>query len=385
MAAADRIATADSFLLERLKTLDHNASIDWNGKTLLELAARYPVAGLEPRELAAEVENFIWANDVSMEEYVSHLMDRKGMRKALPKAARYSAWVAAESIALEMEATGSYTRNYAALKLVHARQSAGGDAGNTGCGLKPSVDYVFIDEAQDLPAVVLKALKQAARRCVLLAGDADQSIYQPGFSFKRTGIDTGGRTRILRSNFRNTVQIHELAERYRSIDSCHDHENSPEAFRDGPVPELFRGTDRKALLELLVQRLKLFIDTLGYEAQNIGILVPSNDDIAFIRGRLAPLDLALANIREPDFSFDSTGQVRICTLHSAKGLDFPVVLLFMDRPPFFGSGYDEESVDRMSANLVYVALTRAMDHLNVFTLEKPGCHALESLVRAFEA
>jgi hypothetical protein len=400
MAAADRIATADSFLLERLKALDHNASIDWNGKTLLELAARYPVAGMEPRELAAEVENFIWANDVSMEEYVTHLMDRKGMRKALPKAARYSAWVAAESIALEMEAAGSYTRNYAALKLVHASQNAGGDAGgtaasipgavgntggSTGGGLEPSVDYVFIDEAQDLPAVVLKALKQAARRCVLLAGDADQSIYQPGFSFKRTGIDTGGRTRILRSNFRNTVQIHELAERYRSIDSCHDPENSPEAFRDGPVPELFRAPDRKALLELLVQRLKLFMDTLGYEAQNIGILVPSKDDIAFIRERFEPLDISLANIREPDLSFDSTGQVRICTLHSAKGLDFPVVLLFMDRPPFFGSGYDEESVDRMSANLVYVALTRAMDHLNVFTLEQPGCHALESLARAFEA
>jgi superfamily I DNA/RNA helicase len=274
-----------------------------------------------------------------------------------------------------MEATGSYTRNYAALKLVHA----------TGCGLEPTVDYVFIDEAQDLPAVVLRALKQAARRCVLLAGDADQSIYQPGLSFKRTGIDTGGRTRILRSNFRNTVQIHELAERYRSIDSCHDHENAPEAFRDGPVPELFRAPDRKALLEALVQRLRLFTETLGYEAQNIGILVPANDDIAFIRERLAPLDIALANIKDQDFAFDSTGQVRICTLHSAKGLDFPVVLLFLDRPPFFGSGYDEEAVDRMSANLVYVALTRAMDHLNVFTLDKPDCHAVENLVRAFEA
>ena len=331
------------------------------------------------------------ANDVGMEEYVTHLMDRKGMRKALPKAARYSAWVASESMALEMEAIGSYTRNYAALKLVHAAADAmgnsAGDSGGSvsGSAMAPSVDYVFIDEAQDLPAVVLKALKLAARRCVLLAGDADQSIYQPGFSFKRTGIDTGGRTRILRSNFRNTVQIHELAERYRSIDSCHDHENAPEAFRDGPVPELFRAPDRKALLDLLVQRLRLFIDTLGYEAQNIGILVPANDDIPYIRERLQPLAIQLANIREPDFAFDSTGQVRICTLHSAKGLDFPVVLLFLDRPPFFGSGYDEEAVDRMSANLVYVALTRAMDHLNVFTLDKPDCHAVESLARAFEA
>jgi superfamily I DNA/RNA helicase len=179
------------------------------------------------------------------------------------------------------------------------------------------------------------------------------------------------------------VQIHALAERYRTVDSCHDSDNSPEAFRDGPLPELFQASDRQALLEVLVERLRLFTVTLGYEPQNIGILVPSNDDVSFVRDRLAPLGLELANIRDPAFSFDSVGAVRVSTLHSAKGLDFPVVLLFLDRPPFFGSGYDDESVERMSANLVYVAMTRAMDHLNVFALHKPESVALANLVRVF--
>ncbi len=379
ITGADRISTADSFLLERLKALDPYATIDYNGKALLDLAGRYSVAGLEPRELAAEAENFIWANDVTLDEYVTRLMDRKGMKKPLPRAARNEVWVAVEAMSLELEGSGSYTRNYAALKLARA---AAGDS-SSGIAPEPSVDYVFIDEAQDLPTVVLKALKAAARRCVLLAGDADQSIYQPGFSYRRTGIDLAGRTRILKSNFRNTVQIHELAERYRSVDSCHDHENAPEAFRDGPVPELFQAPASGGLLESLLQRIRLFTDTLGYEPQNIGILAPSSEALPLIRERLAPLGLTVANIKDPGFSFDSSGALRFSTLHSAKGLDFPVVLLYLDQQPYFGSGYDDESVDRMAANLVYVALTRAMDHLNVFTLTNPECQAFRNLESVF--
>jgi hypothetical protein len=374
--AGDRIATADSFLRERLKALDPYAELDYAPQAFLDLAKRYPVNGLDARELAAEAENFIWANGIDMDEYVDRMIERKGMQKPLSKALRGEVWVAVEALALELEGSGRYTRNYAALKLSRAA-----DLGRLPA---PTVDYVFIDEAQDLPAVVLKALKDSARRCVLVAGDADQSIYQPGFSFRRSGLDLSGRVRILKTNFRNTVQVHRLAERYRQASSVSDPDNVPEAFREGPLPELFQAQDRAALLESLVQRARLFIEVLGYELQNIGILVPFNEDAAFIRERLAPLDMPLSNIRDPEFSFEAAGSIRVSTLHSAKGLDFPVVLLFLDRPPYFGSGYDEESLLRMTANIVYVAMTRAMDHLNVFTLEKPECQAIANLVGSFE-
>ncbi|PKL24601.1 MAG: hypothetical protein CVV47_09185 [Spirochaetae bacterium HGW-Spirochaetae-3] len=74
---------------------------------------------------------------------------------------------------------------------------------------------------------------------------------------------------------------------------------------------------------------------------------------------------------------------RVSTLHSAKGLDFPVVLLFLDRAPFFGTGYDDESIERMSANLVYVAMTKAMDRLDVFTLENQESVAIVNVARVF--
>lgn len=120
------------------------------------------------------------------------------------------------------------------------------------------------------------------------------------------------------------------------------------------LPELFQTASSGSLFESLVQR-----------------------------ERLAPLGPSMANIKDSDFSFDSEGAVRFSTLHSAKGLDFPVVLLYLDKPHYFGSGYDDESVDRMAANLVYVALTRAMDHLNVFMLTAPECQAFRNLESVF--
>jgi len=55
------------------------------------------------------------------------------------------------------------------------------------------------------------------------------------------------------------------------------------------------------------------------------------------------------------------------------------------RPPLFGPGYDNESVQRRSANLVYVAMIRATDHLNVVMLKQPESLAIANLVRVFHS
>jgi hypothetical protein len=377
LGESDRISTADSFLLERLRAIEPEATIDFSGKLIQELATRYAPAGFDPKDLASEADNFIWANDITKSEYETEMIERKGMKKPILRTIRSSVWTAVEAMSAELEAKGRFSRNYAALKLARHASSGAADKSIS------VVDYVFVDEAQDLPAVMLKALKACAHRCIVLAGDADQSIYQPGFSFRRAGIAISGRSRILRTNFRNTIQIHELAERYRTFGPGCDAENQPEAFRNGPYPELFQAPDRSSLCDILIDRLKLFARTLGYDNDNLCVLVPLNGDIAFVRDRLAGAGFPVADIKEKDFAFASTGSIRISTLHSAKGLDFPVVLLFLYRAPYFGSDYDEASVDRMTRNLVYVSATRAMDHLNVFALNEPHNPAIAGMVHAF--
>lgn len=285
-------------------------------------------------------------------------------------------WSSAEAMLAAMEARKTYTRNSAALLL--ARAIAGGEAPRVA-----HTDFIFIDEAQDLPAAVLKAIKACSDRSVILAGDADQSIYQPGFSFRRAGIIISGRTRILRMNFRNTAQLHDVAERYRRCGPVIDDENQPEAFRDGPEPELFEGVDTNEMLGLLVDRIALFIETLGYAPENLCVIVPGDDDMGTVRSHLSTQGLEVSDIRDKAFDFASSGALRITTMHSAKGLDFPVVLLFLRHFFIPKPSLDAAASDRLERNLIYVAMTRAMDHLNVFTREKADSPAIRDLVASF--
>ena len=374
-SSGGRVSTADSFLHNRLRELNPLLSVEYHLPE--ELGAQFPAAGLTPRELAGEIESFLWGNDISYEEYVVEGIDRRGMKRPLVKEQRMAVWSSAEAMLAAMEERKIYTRNSAALLL--ARAIASGEAQKV-----TRTDFIFIDEAQDLPAAVLKAIKACSNRSVILAGDADQSIYQPGFSFKRAGINISGRTRILRMNFRNTVQLHDVAERYRRCGPGVDDENQPEAFRDGPEPELFEGVDTNEMLGLLVDRIALFIETLGYAPENLCVIVPGDDDMGTVRSHLSSQGLEVSDIRDKGFDFASSGAVRITTMHSAKGLDFPVVLLFLRHFFIPKPSLDAAASDRLERNLIYVAMTRAMDHLNVFTRENAENPAIRDLAACFK-
>jgi superfamily I DNA/RNA helicase len=76
--------------------------------------------------------------------------------------------------------------------------------------------------------------------------------------------------------------------------------------------------------------------------------------------------------------------IRLSTLHSSKGIEFPVVLLFLPNLGFQGS-YDERAAETMQRNLLYVALTRAMDLVVLFTMDKLKEAVLADLAEAIEA
>ena len=71
--------------------------------------------------------------------------------------------------------------------------------------------------------------------------------------------------------------------------------------------------------------------------------------------------------------------LRLSTLHSSKGMDFPVVLLYLPSLPA-GAEYDEKASESLARNLIYVAMTRAMDNLNVFVMEDAKERAVTELL-----
>jgi len=292
------------------------------------------------------------------------------------------------------------------------------------------IGALFLDEVQDLNPVALRALRELTRGTMVMAGDAAQSIYSCRSPFRRSGISLRGATRILKTNFRNTIQVFELADRFRrkslaaagpaaadlptdgalaespaadsppavAPDAPADAapEAAPDApdapadaarpfpFREGPPPELYTAASVEELQRLLLEKIRVFLEELGYDAENLCILVPRKCEIEPLRRVLEQAGLELEAIREEQFSFRSTGRLRASTLHSSKGLDFPVVLLYL---PYLSwrKAYDDAQTERLLRNLLYVGITRAMDNVNAFLLEggEPGDPILRDLAGCF--
>lgn len=70
-------------------------------------------------------------------------------------------------------------------------------------------------------------------------------------------------------------------------------------------------------------------------------------------------------------------------MHSAKGLEFPVVFLVVPKLPG-NTDIAQTQAIKQQRNLIYVSLTRAMDNLQIFTLNDPEEFALKDIAAAFE-
>ncbi|MBT3271936.1 MAG: AAA family ATPase [Spirochaetales bacterium] len=373
----NEIVTADSYILKKLKFFYSNYYVDY--KASREYCSRFNTADfLSNDELESEIEDLIFGNYISEEEYIDHRIARRGMRTPLNNVQRQSVWNIRSQIVEEMEQTGRLSKNYSRIKLLEAIEKEGSEN-------SANADFIFIDETQDLSAVDLRVLKALSSRALIMAGDSDQSIYCISSPYKRAGIEIVGRTRILHTNFRNTLPVHDLAEMYRisSVGIDFDETSAPVAFRDGPIPELYRAPQKTSLFDLVIQRTHLYIERLEYDPENICILAPSNNDLDKLKGLLNRAGFKAENIRAANYSFKEQGLIKLSTLHSSKGLDFPVVLLLLPSLPGVGN-YDDEALDRLYRNLIYVAMTRAMDNLNIFLMNDPKEPALTVLGEVYE-
>ena len=353
------ISTIDKFLYDKFKTINADYRIIFDDgfceQIIDETAETAKADFMNSRELAAEIDGYIFGSMINREEYI-------GSGRGLKRNQRELIWTIAEKLAAKMTDTLTFSKNYSRTVILdYISQNRNGVE-------LVDTDFAFIDEVQDLTAADIKTVKACVRRAVILAGDSDQSIYQDGFTFGRAGIDIRGTTRILRKNFRNSCEIQETAEKYRLMHSSADTDTSTEAFRTGPPPELYTAKDTDALLGMLIMRVKIFTEELHYDPENICILVPSSRDIAPLQNKLRSEGLESCDLRDDEFSFSTRGIIRISTMHSSKGLDFPVVLLYLHKLPQTATG-DNAAQKKMRRNLIYVSMTRAMDHLNIFVPE----------------
>ena len=253
-------------------------------------------------------------------------------------------------------------------------------------------DFIIVDESQDISVPQLRflaALRGGEANGLFLAGDLGQRIFQTPFSWRSLGVDVGGRSSTLRINYRTSHQIRRQADRLlppemSDVDGNSEIRQGTVSAFNGPSPSVrildSIEAETTSVAEWLTER-----QLEGIAANEIGIFVraPEQIDRAARAARAAGLKSARIeqSVELPD------GHVGVGTMHAAKGLEFRAVAVIAcdddvipldSRLMEIADESDLEDVYNTERHLLYVACTRARDHLLV-TAVTPGSEFLEDL------
>lgn len=250
----------------------------------------------------------------------------------------------------------------------------------------PPFDFAVVDEAQDISVAQLRflaALGGTHPNALFFAGDLGQRIFQQPFSWKSLGVDVRGRSRNLRINYRTSHQIRQQADRLlgsEMIDvdgNIEDRTDTISVF-NGPPPIIRVLESEDEEVEFVGTWLSEEVRT-GVLQHEIGVFVRSSEQLNRAE---AALKKAAVPYKILDEHVETTsGHVSICTMHLAKGLEFRAVVVMacddeiiplQERIETVVDEADLEEVYNTERHLLYVACTRARDHLLVTSASPPS-------------
>ncbi|SFW55697.1 UvrD/REP helicase N-terminal domain-containing protein [Luteibacter sp. UNCMF366Tsu5.1] len=243
-------------------------------------------------------------------------------------------------------------------------------------GLVPRGQYgaILIDEGHDFAPDWYRLVAQMVdpeTNALLVLYDDTQNIYGKAerrrFSWKSVGIDAVGHTTILKLNYRNTLEILSVAKAFieAQSDPTSDSDDgqptiAPEsAGRRGPIPELLRADDRAGEAAIIVARIREE-QAHGRSLSDMAIVVRRDADALYFHEALtrAGIDARIAQKSGKSRLFQGGPTVKVVSMHSSKGLEFPLVFI-----PRVGQMPSEGEDGQLEARLLYVAMTRATEHV----------------------
>lgn len=253
-------------------------------------------------------------------------------------------------------------------------------------------DFAVVDEAQDISVAhirFLAALGGGRPNALFFAGDLGQRIFQQPFSWKSLGVDIRGRSRTLRVNYRTSHQIRTQADRLlgpvvTDVDGNGEDRSDTVSVFNGPPPTIH---SLKSESEETA-----FVGNWIAERAKAGVL--PHEFGVFVRSA-AQLDRARAAVKAAGLRFKvldehvetTHGHVSISTMHLAKGLEFRAVVVMacddeiiplQERIETVGDDADLQEIYDTERHLLYVACTRARDHLLVTSVQ-PASEFLDDM------
>lgn len=111
----DIISTVDTLFYKKLQLIYPETQYDFSLLESYFVRERTPDF-LLPSEIISEVDNFLFANAITREEYLEKLIPRYGMRQRLSRQQRRIIWKVREEFVDNMETNRTYTQNYGRLE-----------------------------------------------------------------------------------------------------------------------------------------------------------------------------------------------------------------------------------------------------------------------------
>ena len=316
----------------------------------------------------------------SWEEYRD--VARLGRKTRLPEAARKVLWSIFELVRADLRSR----------KLITAAMMFTALAEKLRAAKNPPFDFAVVDEAQDIGIAHLRffaALGGGRPNALVFAGDLGQRIFQQPFSWKALGVDIRGRSRTLRVNYRTSHQIRTQADRLlgpevTDVDGNREDRSDTVSVFNGPPPAIIilksESEETEAVSQWIGEQTKA-----GLLPHEFGVFVRSDGQ----------LDRAKAAVTKAGGKFNvlddhvetASGSVSIATMHLAKGLEFRAVAVMacddevmplQERIESVGDDGDLQEVYDTERQLLYVACTRARDHL-LITSVAPASEFLDDL------
>lgn len=253
-------------------------------------------------------------------------------------------------------------------------------------------EYAVVDESQDMSACHLRFLAAMAgikANALFFAGDLGQRIFQQPFSWKTIGVDIRGRSKTLHVNYRTSHQIRKQADlllnsEVTDADGNVEQRNSTISVFNGPQPEIRTFASAEAESEFIGNWISE-LQKAGIPFHEIGVFVRSSNEQERAVNAVKHAKVAYKILDETVEAIG--GQVSIGTMHLAKGLEFKAVAVMacddeviplQERIESVTDDADLEEVYNTERHLLYVACTRARDHLLVSGVE-PASEFLQDL------
>ncbi|MET0078813.1 MAG: 3'-5' exonuclease [Candidatus Thiodiazotropha lotti] len=307
---------------------------------------------------------------------------RLGRKTRLPEQQRAVLWSIFDRVRLRLDEGGLLTHpslfNQLATQLAERKH--------------PAFDFAVIDEAQDVSVSQLRflaALGGQRPNSLFFAGDLGQRIFQQPFSWRSLGVDIRGRSRTLHINYRTSHQIRMQADRLlgpelSDVDGITEERRGTVSVFNGPTPgiQVFDSVEEEfnGVGSWLSDR-----SNEGLLPHEIGVFVRSDNELDRAKDAVKGAELPFKVL---DKNLETTsGYVSLSTMHLAKGLEFRAVVVMacddeviplQERIETVVDDSDLEEVYNTERHLLYVACTRARDHLLVTSVD-PASEFLDDL------